>query len=721
MSSEMAGTAGRAGAQRTLPPRRAGVDRPRSRLAMWASGHPGGLLVALALYTALILLMAHPLVGALDRSVPALPGKRLESPVLQNLWTVAWSTHALGTTPATVFHANIFYPEPYALAYSDHYFGVVPFFALFWGITGSLVAAFNTYYLVSFILTGLATFALVRAWTGSVPAALFAGVAFAFAPPRMAHYYHVQLQAIWWTPLALLLTERFLQQPTPGRAALATAAFVMQWLSSFYLGWLLTFALAVYLVAAAVGERRLLGRRPCWLYGLPAIAIAGMILLPTLLPYLIVRERWDFRWALTELASHSASPANFLSVSWVNWFYTPLLKAFSEGVGAEKQLFLGLSPIALSIVGVASTLRRRSREAGRPRGLRWLALTLAALAGVSLILTFGPYAGTPPTIPLPYLWLYEWVPGFAGMRNPGRFIFPVALALAVLSGLGVAALLDRLRPGRPRWIAGGALLLVLTVELFSVVTTKPIPTPDAQALGYLRETAADGPIVELPISRGRAAAETPRMVASAAHWRPLVNGSSSFRPPTYETLGAVLQRADPWAMADTLQVLGIRTLVLHLDELTPDERARFAADEWAQAGFVEQFRTRRTAIWTLHPRRTPELTRDVEVEIRVPRPAAGGVVPVRLLLLTEEGRIFYDPVGGARPVRVEWLPLEQGGAATRHDLAVALPRVVVPKPQVKAEFSVPAPPQPGPYRMVVHTEHWAEERTVMVSPASEDD
>jgi hypothetical protein len=160
---------------------------------------------------------------------------------------------------------------------------------------------------------------------------------------------------------------------------------------------------------------------------------------------------------------------------------------------------------------------------------------------------------------------------------------------------------------------------------------------------------------------------------------------------------------------------------VHLDELAPADRDRLSGGEWREAGFAERLRTERTLIWTLDPRRVPNLTRDVQVEIRMSRPAAGELATVRLLLLTDDGRIFYDPVGGARPVQVEWLPLERDGVATRHDLAVPLPRVVVPKPQVRAEFSVPAPSRPGPYRMVVRTDHWVEERTVMVRPASEDD
>ena len=674
--------------------------------------------VAAALYTVLGLLMAHQLVGALGHAVPAMGDRPLENDALYGLWAIAWGAHALATAPAELFHANAFYPERYTLAYSDHLLGVAPLFAALQSLTGSPVAAFNLYYLMTFPLTGLATFALVRAWTGSMPASLVGGLVFAFAPPRIAHHFHIHLLGIWWMPLTLLFVERFLRQPTAGRAALAAVGFVMQWLYSIYLGWVLTWTLAVYLLAAGLAEPRAFTRPKLWLLGVPAAALAGGILLPTLLPYLVVSERWAFRWPLAELVSHSASLTSFLHVPPTNLLYGRLLRPFADG-GVEKQLFLGIGPIVLASVGVVASLRRGSGWGGSELGLRghrWLALTLLALAVVSCVLTFGPYAGEPPTVPLPYLALYEWVPGFGGMRNPTRFIFVIALVAAVLAGLGVAAILQRLR-GTAAWLVGGFLVALACVELFSVLRIQPFPERDPEAHAYLRATAADGPIVVLPIGRDREVAESPRMASSVFHWRPMVNGNSSFRPPTYEELAAVFRNADPGAMADAFQVLGLTTMVLHLDELTPAERARLDSPEWQAAGFRERARTSRTAIWTLAPGREPRSTAALQIESRMPRAVtAGSTVTMRLLFLVEEGQIFHDSAGGARPLHAQWIPLDSDGLAVEQELLVSMPRVVVPRPQVKTEFALTAPPRPGRYSLMLRGEHLAIERTVVVSP-----
>src|SRR5688500_8331274 len=185
-----------------------------------------------ACYGAAILLMALPLLGAFGQSIPVAPQRNRENDALLNLWILSWATHALANAPADVFQANIFHPEPNTLAYSEHQLGLAPIFAAASAITGSRAAGFAVTYLLSFVLTGLATFALVRYWTGSTAAGLAAGLLFAFAPPRLAHHQHTQLLPIWWLPLTLLLVEQVLRRPTAGRAALAGLSFAMQWLSS---------------------------------------------------------------------------------------------------------------------------------------------------------------------------------------------------------------------------------------------------------------------------------------------------------------------------------------------------------------------------------------------------------------------------------------------------------------------------------------------------------
>ena len=71
----------------------------------------GGVVL---LYAALTVAMTYPQVTVLDRGVSVDIGDPLLS-----TWRLAWIAHQLPRDPLHLFDANIFYPEPRTLAYSD--------------------------------------------------------------------------------------------------------------------------------------------------------------------------------------------------------------------------------------------------------------------------------------------------------------------------------------------------------------------------------------------------------------------------------------------------------------------------------------------------------------------------------------------------------------------------------------------------------------------------
>lgn len=683
----------------------------RPRLAGATLVQLGEPLAATVVYLLLTLLMAWPLVSSFGQAVPVRLDRNLENDALLNLWVLSWATHALTTNPATLFDANIFYPDPFSLAYTDHQLGVVPIFALLWALLGSPAAAFDAHYLLAFVLTGLATYAFAREWGLSWPAALFAGAAFAFAPVRLAHHYGTQLMAIYWLPLTLLCAERWLRRPCLPRALLVGLGFALQWLCSVYLGWFLTVALGIYLAAAVVGDRHLGRSGAIWRGGALAALLAALITIPALIPYWLAARYWAFSWPREHLLAHSATPLAWLSVSGANVLYGMVLRVLPKTPGVYD-LFPAISPLVLALVGLIASLRGRQRD-GKRRGQRWLAATFAVIGLVGLVLSFGPYVGPGGAFPTPYLLLYQWLPGFQAMRNPVRFAFLVALALAVLGGLGVDAIRSRLDV-RPRRVAVSVgLLAVLGVEVFSVLPAERLPSFDRDALQELRRTADDGPIVELPVGWERGVAETPRMVASIEHWRPLVGGYSGLKPPR-EALETVLEEAEPAIVADALQALGVHTVVVHLDELQPDDQRRIASPAWQAAGFSEQARTARTVIWRL-PERPINLAEHVDADLQLRQPPrAGQTTPARLLFQVPDGQVFRPSPGGARPVQVRWEPLEARAEPFSEELRMVLPMVIVPRPRVKVDFELRAPSQPGRYRLEVRGEHFSASETVTV-------
>ncbi|MBI4476180.1 MAG: hypothetical protein HY654_03345, partial [Acidobacteria bacterium] len=132
-------------------------------------------------YTAATVVMTWPVARGLTRDLP----NDLGDPLL-NCWILSWvADHLLQalrgdvTALGRVWHANIFYPEPYALAYSEHLAAqaiqILPVYAVTW----NPILCYNLLFLSTFILSGLGMFLLVRALTADAVAALAAGAFYA--------------------------------------------------------------------------------------------------------------------------------------------------------------------------------------------------------------------------------------------------------------------------------------------------------------------------------------------------------------------------------------------------------------------------------------------------------------------------------------------------------------------------------------------------------------
>ena len=69
---------------------------------------------------------------------------------------------------------------------------------------------------------------------------------------------------------------------------------------------------------------------------------------------------------------------------------------------------------------------------------------------------------------LGYRWLYDYAPGWEGVRTPGRLMTLITLGLALLAGVGADALLGRLPRGRG---AGARLALPVPATVGAVILT----------------------------------------------------------------------------------------------------------------------------------------------------------------------------------------------------------------------------------------------------------
>jgi hypothetical protein len=474
------------------------------------------------LYIGLTVAFTWPIGRGLTRDIPADFGDSLFI-----VWAMTWDlTHA----GRGLWNANIFYPHPLALAYSEHMFGLalqaLPVFV----VTRNPILCYNVVFLSTFVLSGLGMFLLMRELTGSRGAALVAGVAFAFAPYRIASLPHLQVLASAWMPLTIFGFRRYFASGRRWPLAGAGAAWIMQNLSCGY--YLVYFSIVVflYLLWEITTRSRWTDRRT--LVELSAACMmVGAATLPFLMPYLALRREGVRVRDTGEIRRFAADVYGYATADPKLWLWGGVLRAWPKPEGA---LFPGFTVVVLAGVGVLSAWRAARQGREEKRLATVLALLLVAASAIALMLLVGWRLRAPGlsvtrfgramlnvgglsaallmvsrrarsttrrflTSPAGiwvliavfavlmsfgidieargrvvattsiYAWFYRFVPGFDGLRVPARFAMIVACALAALAAFGVKGLAS-VRSGR-RVAAAAAVACAILLESLAL----PLP------------------------------------------------------------------------------------------------------------------------------------------------------------------------------------------------------------------------------------------------------
>jgi hypothetical protein len=503
------------------------------RLPTWARP-----LAVLAIFVALTIVHTWPL--ATD---PATLSRNENGDTMLNEWILAWVAHQLPRAPLRLFDANIFYPEPNTLAFSEHMFiQSLMGMPLFW-LGASPVLVYNLLLMAAFALTGWTMYLVITHWTGDAVAGLAAGSLAAFNSYVFTRLPHLQALHVEFLPLAVAALHRLLTEPTSRRAIVLGVLFTAQGLTSNY--WL-AFISLTFVAAVALRPGDWLGARFRTFVPNAALAagVAIAVTVPFLLPYYRVMRDQGFVRNLNEVALYSARWRDYVtSVNRVD--YALWSHHVWEGV-LSTALFPGFVALALALTALVAGIGWRD-----PRARLWLALAAASIA-----LSFGTK--------LPgYATLYAAFPLLKGVRVPARIGHLALVAIAALAGFGVAYL-RRLVAGR-RWapaLAIGILVAIHVEALRAPLGFIPasLPGPDYETLARERRAV----VVEFPMYPPRQAFFNAQyMLNSTRHWKPLVNGYSGFLPasyvPHYEQF---IHFPDPPALR-ALVALGVTHVVVH--------------------------------------------------------------------------------------------------------------------------------------------------------------
>ena len=651
-------------------------------------------LVVVLAFLILSLLLTYPLPFHLGSAVED------RQDALLNVWITAWDGHQLLSDPLHLFEANIFYPYPRTLAYSELLLGNALLALPLTAFTGNPVLGYNVALLLSFALSALGAYLLVVRLTRSWGAGVVAGLIFAFSSYRMTNVAQAQLLTTQWMPFALLALHEMIHRGRPRHAALFALFFSLQALSSFYYGILLALAALAYGLWSVATDRR-----TSWPLLLSTVLAIAFLLLPFALPYFRVQAEMGFERTLADSEPFSASLLQYLMVPANNVVHARWLPSDNTpGAGGYPvdALFPGLAALAVAGVGLA---RGRGRK-------RWF---FALLALASAVVSLGPRLYLAPERPagldiaLPYAWLYALVPGFEALRAPVRFDALVSLALAVLAGYGTAALSTR-----RGWQAGTSTLLagLVLIESFvwpgATAVEVPVGAEVPEVVRWLAGEAtgdrgpAEGPILEMPMAFTTGGPQLEYQYLSTYHWRATPDGYSGFVPPKHGQIVYEMEVFPDERSVSLLQALRVRMVVLHADRYTVE---RWREIEAALAGTSDLLPVAVLGadhVYEVQPRAFS--TADLEVYAHMPdRARAGDRYTAYVVALNQGGRSYALRPTEELEVTVRWQGEggQAGGNGQMSDnTTAAVPLVTSPHGGAAiVTLSLSAPEAAGSYQL----------------------
>ncbi|HTG99897.1 MAG TPA: discoidin domain-containing protein [Vicinamibacterales bacterium] len=546
------------------------------------------VLLAAIVYVLLTVALTWPLTIHPASLVP----NDLGDPLL-NTWILAWNARVLPLT-ASWWNGPQFYPVTGTLAFSEHLLGLTIFTTPIIWLTGEPLVAHNVAFFLSFVLSALAAYFLAYTISRRHDCAFLAGVAFAFAPYRMAQFAHVQVLSAYWMPVALAALHRYFENRRLHWLVVFAVAWFLQALACGYYLFYLSVLIGLWLLWFAKGP----DRTRALAYVAISWAIVTAMLAPVLYGYWRFHHAYGLRRGIDEIISFSADVGSVLKAPdnlWL-WGWLSVVKH------PEADIFPGLTVVTLIVLGLALGWQEAAKaRIGRLRiarvlvafavlfsfiaasplyfgpwklqigGLRLLsvgtphkplslafaclivagamhpsvrtawsrrsAMTFYALAALAMwLLSLGPeptLMDHPIIYKAPYAWLMM-LPGVEGVRVPARFWMLAALCLSVAAALALRQLTARW----PRFAR--AIPAIACVGILADGWPRPM---------FMEKRPASRPVHSRVVARldlpPVASHDSISLFRATEHKRPLFNGYSGYFAPHYWAMQYMIKQHDP--------------------------------------------------------------------------------------------------------------------------------------------------------------------------------
>jgi len=502
--------------------------------------------------TALVFLIYALLAVAFFHRVIPHIGSQLVGPPednMQHVWDLWYARRATGGISGFLHTTRIFYPQGTSLLFHPFsWFNLLLASAI--GFLLTPVVAYNLLILLTFALSGVGAFLLIRHLTRDMAAALLGGFVFAFNPSHFGHALHqIEIASIQFIPFFVLFYFKVLERRTTSNVAWASVFFLLNSLCSWYYMLLALLCMAVCYGVEAYRSKRLL-LPGAITSSLVVVGATVVVLSPLVVSMLVAAAAHSNLWPggygryVVDIAGLFAPHYNHILaqvplVARVNASYT--------GFAWESVGYLGLVATGLMLASSRVLMKRASRYL----------LGLVCF----LLLAFGPrlhFLGRAIPSVLPYA-LIRHIPILSGARAPGRMMAYVYVFLAVLVAVAFSyQLREGFLRGR-RWVAFLVALGICADFWSPCLEMTPVRLPPAYTAILGREPAVDFGLLDLP---GESSISCARyMMYQTLHGIPIVQGYLPRKPSP--SLVDSLVYDDLPAQREQLHTARVKYIVIH--------------------------------------------------------------------------------------------------------------------------------------------------------------
>lgn len=494
-------------------------------------------------------------------------------------WMLQWGADSLWSDPLSVFDAPIFWPTDGTLGLSDTMLAYAPVYGAIELAVGGPVTALNVFALSLYVLSLVATYLLARWLLGATAPSVVAALAFTFTSYSLGQQSHIQLLTFGLFPLGFLFLLRAMDR---GRwvdlVGFGAVTIGLAWsVATYFLLWMLV-APGVALALLVMGwrpTRAIVGR------AIATAVVIGVACLPIGILYAGTAEAHGIERTYDGIST--LLPRDLLTPAHANWLWGDALDPINTSeIPGNHGYMMSLTAYAcasVALVAMARSKGRPGRVVERSDGAlvdRAHALwALLLVSAGSFLVALGPSVSGQPG---PYRLLYNYVPGFDGLRVTSRLAVVGLLGIALLAALGVAEIARWLR-SRSRW-APVAVIAVLSVAMMAEVAVHDVRRAEAwdsaEVTAVYDELARrpDGIVLELPIiselgSVNWPFVEAPRMSLAADDGLPRINGYSGSWPNGYLEDTVLLGTFPEPAALERARELGVRYVVVHTSSPWP--------------------------------------------------------------------------------------------------------------------------------------------------------